>query len=314
MGLGTSGQSFEELNEYLDERADEARPEEKERPVDSDPESDVDMTWLNELRGKKTEKTIISPVKQQDTPKSTQAKRDNNAKLTVPTPPPGTVKDTHLHSIPTPSGSLSPRAQSGNKNGDALRIPREQARTAVSMTDAASQGASSPATMTGGGLQPSTGSPMELSAVIPSPAQVDSAERASVGSPNQNLNPAPPAHSPAPYTPVQQEDAAIFEQKYFALIAQRMEQDRERQRRKEDNAGFIAPAADPEDDDAKYAEMWDLLKNMDPEKGMKDMRNEISREHREVGEHSQYDMAMQKRMQRDTDRDAALKASKAQRR
>jgi hypothetical protein len=41
------------------------------------------------------------------------------------------------------------------------------------------------------------------------------------------------------YTPVQQEDANIFMPQYFDFVNQRIEQDRERQRRKEDNSGFM---------------------------------------------------------------------------
>jgi CTD kinase subunit gamma CTK3 len=41
------------------------------------------------------------------------------------------------------------------------------------------------------------------------------------------------------YTPVQREDAAVFQPENFELIQQRLEQDRERQRRKEDNSGFV---------------------------------------------------------------------------
>jgi hypothetical protein len=41
------------------------------------------------------------------------------------------------------------------------------------------------------------------------------------------------------YTPVQQEDSNIFIPQYFDFVHQRIEQDRERQRRKEDNSGFM---------------------------------------------------------------------------
>jgi hypothetical protein len=45
--------------------------------------------------------------------------------------------------------------------------------------------------------------------------------------------------SPSSYTPVQKEDSVVFLHENFDLISQRIEQDRERQRRKEDNSGFI---------------------------------------------------------------------------
>jgi hypothetical protein len=60
-----------------------------------------------------------------------------------------------------------------------------------------------------------------------------------------NLNP-PVNTTPAAYTPVSKEDANIFSSQYIQLINQRMEQDRERQRRKEDNSGFI-PVSDTMD-------------------------------------------------------------------
>jgi len=308
MGESTNARAFEHLNEYLDQRADEARPEEKEKIVESEPESEVDMTWLNELRKNKANKGATSSTKQKNVLKPGQ--RENGRKTVAPTPPPGTAKGKALRSIPTPAESRSTRDQSLKEPRDALKSSSLYASKDATMTDVASLTAFSPATLTAGDGQPSIGSPMEFSAAVQAPAQSGSAERASVGSPNQNLNPAPPAHSPEPYTPVQLEDAAIFEPKYFAIITQRMEQDRERQRRKEDNAGFIAPAADPESDDAKYAEMWEMFKNMDPEAVVKDMEDQIAREHRELAEHAKYDVGMQKRFKNEADRDAALKAKR----
>ena len=85
----------------------------------------------------------------------------------------------------------------------------------------------------------SAGSPMKYSPAIISPA---------AGAPSQDptptsraeLNPVPAnPTSPKAYTPVQEEDSNIFLQQYFEFVTQRMEQDRERQRRKEDNSGFI---------------------------------------------------------------------------
>jgi hypothetical protein len=60
-----------------------------------------------------------------------------------------------------------------------------------------------------------------------------------VRTPSVNPNLQPGNTSPAAYTPVSREDANIFSSTYIQLINQRMEQDRERQRRKEDNSGFI---------------------------------------------------------------------------
>jgi hypothetical protein len=51
-------------------------------------------------------------------------------------------------------------------------------------------------------------------------------------------NPPPERPSPAAFTPVQKEDSLIFQPKSFEFLTQRMEQDRERQRRKEDKSGF----------------------------------------------------------------------------
>jgi hypothetical protein len=62
-----------------------------------------------------------------------------------------------------------------------------------------------------------------------------------------NLNPQPVnPTSPAAYTPVSKEDSGIFFGQYIQMINQRMEQDRERQRRKEDNSGFV-PVSDTMD-------------------------------------------------------------------
>jgi hypothetical protein len=55
-----------------------------------------------------------------------------------------------------------------------------------------------------------------------------------------------PGNSPDAYTPVHKEDSNIFSSHYVQLIGARMEQDRERQRRKEDNSGFI-PVSDRTD-------------------------------------------------------------------
>jgi hypothetical protein len=89
---------------------------------------------------------------------------------------------------------------------------------------------------------PSTGS-LKPSPLY-SPARISAARQTSPMA-NPNLQPTNTT-SPAAYTPVSREDANIFSSTYIQLINQRMEQDRERQRRKEDNSGFI-PVSDTMD-------------------------------------------------------------------
>jgi hypothetical protein len=304
MGQSTLGKTFEDLNDHLDQRAVEARPEEK--IVESDSESEPDLTWLHELRKGKPNQSSALP-KQKDSSKELPSQSDNRKKLTVKTPRPGSVNGKDLHEIPVPPGSLSPVDKVLDEARPDLETSRTTSTKDVIMTDIPAGTVFSPARATSGEARPSIGIPMEYTVEPQSPAQ-PFAERASVGSPNQNLNPAPPAHSPEPYTPVQQEDAAIFEPKYFQLIIQRVEQDRERQRRKEDNAGFIAPAADPKSDNAKYAEMWDMVKSFDPG-NTSEMEDRIAREHRELEEHAKYDADMQDRMKNEAQKDSALKAA-----
>jgi hypothetical protein len=78
-----------------------------------------------------------------------------------------------------------------------------------------------------------------------SPARVSAVRETPTSGAHLNLQPGN-ASSPTAYTPVSKEDANIFSSTYIQLINQRMEQDRERQRRKEDNSGFI-PVSDTMD-------------------------------------------------------------------
>jgi hypothetical protein len=99
---------------------------------------------------------------------------------------------------------------------------------------------------------PSTGS-IKPSPPLYSPARISAARETPPSAANLNLQPAN-ISSPAAYTPVSREDANIFSSTCIQLINQRMEQDRERQRRKEDNSGFI-PVSDTMDAEiAEFAE------------------------------------------------------------
>jgi hypothetical protein len=92
---------------------------------------------------------------------------------------------------------------------------------------------------------------MKLSPLY-SPARISAVRATPTSAANLNLQPG--NTSPTAYTPVSKEDANIFSSSYIQLINQRMEQDRERQRRKEDNSGFI-PVSDTMDAEiAEFAE------------------------------------------------------------
>jgi len=92
-------------------------------------------------------------------------------------------------------------------------------------------------------------SPMESAGVSPTPLHVPAPE------PSAKI-------SPDAFTPVQKEDVNIFTQAYFVLVNERMEQDRERQRKKEDNAGFVR-AINSNDPTGMDEEVREGIGNMD---------------------------------------------------
>jgi hypothetical protein len=85
----------------------------------------------------------------------------------------------------------------------------------------------------------STGSPMKYTPGLISPAVGVVSQGQTPASREYHNPPLPAPTSPKAYTPVQEEDSSFFLPQYFEFVTQRMEQDRERQRRKEDNSGFI---------------------------------------------------------------------------
>lgn len=252
MHRNPSAKSFAELNEQIKRRAAEARPELSDS--DSDAESEPEMDWIKDLKTK-------------------VASMSDKPKAIGPKPPPGFVTSPYgtikspdddqdaklhneeLHNIPSPLGSVA----SSETSGGSLRPP-----TPLSL----SEGAESPArsgtsTPLVGQYSPVRSSSLDRDMQDPddisdqfSPSQVSPAAT----SPNADKEAAPEqrATSPSTFTPVQMEDANVFTPKYFELVTQRMEQDRERQRRKEDNSGFLKSAGEPE------AEMDQMLSEVRP--------------------------------------------------
>jgi len=95
-----------------------------------------------------------------------------------------------------------------------------------------------------------------------------------------NTNPAdivPNITSPDAFTPVQKEDVNIFTTQYFELINERMEQDRERQRKKEDNSGFVKAANTGSGTGATDEEVAQGIGNTDGYVGNTKDWNEMSR-------------------------------------
>jgi hypothetical protein len=92
--------------------------------------------------------------------------------------------------------------------------------------------------------------------------------------PSTNLNPAPiNPSSPQAFTPVQKEDANMFTPKYLELVTQRMEQDRERQRKKEDNSGFLAVSGDLDEEIQQMSDKAKAWTKEDFEKMAKEKRD-----------------------------------------
>ncbi|KAF2675103.1 hypothetical protein BT63DRAFT_474766 [Microthyrium microscopicum] len=219
--------TFRQLCEHLEKRAYEARPELLE--TDSASESEPDMSWIENPT---TLPMDIDPPASAPQPSTTAVLQ--TASPTIDTRMPD------LHDIPSPPGSRSPSINTPTKTPIAPTPP--------------SPSPSPPTLPNGHSPSPPNGtsatSPANYTPAIFSPAQPAQLARASGSStaPSEETSPAHgvPAEAPPPnrlspeaYTPVQREDMNVFRADYFALVAERIEQDRERQRRKEDNSGFL---------------------------------------------------------------------------
>ena len=260
--------TFDELMEYLDKRAVDARPELSD--VESDADSEPDMGWIKELQ--KTidaQKKVVSQSSTNGAPqKKPNTKKENKANVATkstasPAPPsskssklelPQAAPEVDVHDVVTPAGS---RPVSLSSLGSppvpptplSPSVASEQSGEAKSPAQALRE--FSPTSPARAEDQPSAGSPIRFS---PAASQGASPARASAGSAS-NLNPAPVnVTSPPAYTPVQKEDTNIFTPTYFGLVTQRMEQDRERQRRKEDNSGFLNVSGDIDEEIQQMAD------------------------------------------------------------
>jgi hypothetical protein len=163
--------------------------------------------------------------------KNSVSKVDHNAPISETT--------LHLHDIPSPQGSLEstprpPTPLSPSPPVVEIAQPMEVDELMV-LNKAASPLLSSKELDS----HHSTSSPMKYTPGLISPAAGIISQGPTPAS-REDLNPplAAPT-SPKAFTPVQEEDSSIFLPQYFEFVTQRMEQDRERQRRKEDNSGFI---------------------------------------------------------------------------
>jgi hypothetical protein len=236
--------TFDELMAHLDRRAVEARPELSD--AESDADSEPDMSWIKDIKNRAPD--VFPSSSRNGTNLATDVPMKEDEETTSISPMPAEPQlapeseDTHdvnsppgsfssLGSSPRPPTPLSPSVASDDSKEpkSPTRGPREfsPAIPSIHIED-----------------QPSAGSPMRLSANELAVSRGASPARVSVD-PTSNLNPAPiNPTSPQAFTPVQKEDANIFTPKYFELVTQRMEQDRERQRRKEDNSGFLAVSGD----------------------------------------------------------------------
>jgi hypothetical protein len=161
-----------------------------------------------------------------------------------------------VHDIPAPQGSASPMNTTPIPPTPPTPSPPPSALgESLPVTNGPSlklsSSAVSPSNETNR-LQ-SAGSPIKYSPTIISPAG-DAPSQGPTPASREELNP-PPANptSPKAYTPVQEEDSNIFLQQYFEFVTQRMEQDRERQRRKEDNSGFIKSTGNWDEEIAQIA-------------------------------------------------------------
>jgi hypothetical protein len=258
--------------EYLDKRAVDARPELSD--VESEADSEPDMSWVKDLQKSiDAQKKAISKPPANGTPQKKPkeaVKKENKSTVTPKTTDPtklpsskspksglsqAALEAEDIHDVVTPAGSrpmslsslgsppvpptpLSPSVASDQS--DEMKPSAHASRnfSPVSPTRVADD-------------QPSAGSPIRFS---PAASQGVSPAGVSAGSAT-NLNPAPVnATSPPAFTPVQKEDTNIFTPAYFSLVTQRMEQDRERQRRKEDNSGFLNVSGDIDEEIQQMAD------------------------------------------------------------
>jgi hypothetical protein len=177
-----------------------------------------------------------------------------------------------IHDIPSPPGSASPLESTPVPPTPPSQSPPGSVVNERSITDTDLNKAASPdSSVKHPSTRQSAGSPMKYSPTGVSPAAAVTSQGPTPASRGE-VSRQPPADpsSPKAYTPVQEEDTNIFLQQYFEFVTQRMEQDRERQRRKEDNSGFIKSAGNWDEEIDQIANtgkeyIGDVFDNMDAE-------------------------------------------------
>lgn len=169
------------------------------------------MTWINNA-----ENTDPMDIDHPITNTSTSTTVNRNLSSINSNKQHGLGRD--LHDIPSPPGSASPM----------IRTPIPPTPPSPSVADEHEHKDDSVDT------SKTVGSTKAYS-----PVNISSTNTAPTSQPKEDIKAQLHPGSPEPYTPVQQEDANIFIPQYFDFAIQRIEQDRERQRRNEDNSGFV---------------------------------------------------------------------------
>lgn len=211
--------TFAELELHLNKRAQDAKPD--VILLEDDDVSEPDMSWVNQPPEMKMANTPSisngNNETMEDIMDNTQEQTDKDIIMPdihdIATPPgskPNSVSSTPLRTpvAPTPlSPSPSPKQELTQTQTESLPSAKQN-------------GTPSPTTSPTVAKVFSPANPTSTEVTIEPPAQ----------------------HSPSSFTPVQTEDSNIFTKSYYELATERMEQDRERQRRKEDSSGFVALA------------------------------------------------------------------------
>jgi hypothetical protein len=198
-----------------------------------DDESEPDMSWINQPLD-----TAALAVSRMDIDEK-KPTNDNMVAIKSEAKD-GDIVLTDIHDVATPPGSRSPSISTPLRTPIAPSPPSPSPSPRQELT----QTTSPSSTKQNGTLSPSA-----------SPAVVKVFSPANVSSANDVTIPPIAVHSPSAFTPVQKEDSNIFTPSYFELATERMEQDRERQRRKEDSSGFVAVAGTVDEEVAQILEV-----------------------------------------------------------
>jgi hypothetical protein len=230
-GQNWETKTFRELEEYLDKRAKEARPDTIE--ADEDDESEPDMSWVNQPPNAAAEAGSKQEIDDNRPPDEVVLQTSPGAKVVDLLMP-------DLHDVPSPPGSRSPSLVLTPAR---TPVPPTPPSPSASPQHELTQTNPPSSTKQNGTHSPSTSPPATK---VFSPANPPSAGTSKLLPP-----PIQVPHTPSAFTPVQKEDSNIFTQSYFELATERMEQDRERQRRKEDSSGFVALASSVDEEVAQ---------------------------------------------------------------